>query len=473
MKLSLTKDTLLYGFVDLLFRALAFLTFPLFARILSPEEFGLLALVTTLPNLLAALFVWIHQSLQRDYWEVEIDRGALISTALQLNLLSLALLCGGPLLLLFPFKEWVVAKSQMEWSWIVMVALGQIPAQMILLSVSLHRLRFARWHYTLLTVGYQLLLISLTLWFGVARHGGVEGYLVGATLASAFMGPIALWSVRRDLCWRVNWRGAKRMWQFGLPFVFTTLAYWLFSSIDRWMLKELATLAEVGLYSIAAKFSRMVTLFVLAFGQAWTPYAMKARRDDPDYRTLYSQILSRWCSLLFFVAATVALFSREALLLLVTEPYWAAAPIVPLLVAGVALYGTTQVSATGLSIADRTRLFGWASWMAAGLNILLNLWWIPPFGPQGAAFATLCSYGLLAALYLYSSQRYHPIPIRWREVALPFILLILSIEAALTLAHLPWAPWQLLFKGGWLLIFALLIWRSLKEPVRMALNRNL
>jgi O-antigen/teichoic acid export membrane protein len=44
-------------------------------------------------------------------------------------------------------------------------------------------------------------------------------------------------------------------------------------------------------------------------------------------------------------------------------------------------------------------------WGCLALNVLLNLWWVPPFGYMGAAWATLVSYAVLScAVYLVSNR---------------------------------------------------------------------
>ena len=51
---------------------------------------------------------------------------------------------------------------------------------------------------------------------------------------------------------------------------------------------------------------------------------------------------------------------------------------------------------------------GRTSWMAAGINIGLNLLLIPPFGMIGAAWATAAAYGSLTVAYLLTSHRLWP-----------------------------------------------------------------
>jgi O-antigen/teichoic acid export membrane protein len=70
------------------------------------------------------------------------------------------------------------------------------------------------------------------------------------------------------------------------------------------------------------------------------------------------------------------------------EPYWPAANILVIAIMGVVFLGTTKITALGISIEKRTRIFAVTAWLAAGANFLLNLLLIPDFVALGAAAAT-------------------------------------------------------------------------------------
>jgi O-antigen/teichoic acid export membrane protein len=209
---------------------------------------------------------------------------------------------------------------------------------------------------------------------------------------------VALVLVRRDLSLDCRFPLAARLLSFGYPLAFAGLAYWIFGMADRWMLAEMSTPTELGLYAIAYKFAAIVVFLNGAFGQAWSPMAMKMRRDVAGYRAAYARVLSLWLFVLLLVGAAVALFGKPLLRLLTPPEYWDAAHVLAILVMGVVVSGTTQITAVGISIERKTRLFAWASWLTAALNVALNLFLIPAYGAAGAALATFLSYVLLTSL---------------------------------------------------------------------------
>lgn len=163
---------------------------------------------------------------------------------------------------------------------------------------------------------------------------------------------------------------------------------------------------------------------------------MKMRRDLPEYRRTYSRVLSVWYFMLVLVGATIAIFSSEALRLLTPTEYWDAASALGVIVMGVVVSGTTQVTAIGISLERKTRLFALAAWITAAVNVCLNVLFIPRWGALGAAFATFLSYVLLTTLYLVWSQKLHPIPLEKRNlsycVGLTVLVLVLAGSSMFT-----------------------------------------
>jgi len=112
----------------------------------------------------------------------------------------------------------------------------------------------------------------------------------------------------------------------------------------------------------------------------------------------------------------LSFFSIEILQLTTPEAYWPAASVTTFLVMGLVLQGTTQVTVVGISLERRTNLLATASWITAISNLLLNWFLIPRLGAIGAGIATFLSYSVLTCLYLYWTQKLHPIPLNKRKL---------------------------------------------------------
>jgi O-antigen/teichoic acid export membrane protein len=213
---------------------------------------------------------------------------------------------------------------------------------------------------------------------------------------------------------------------FGHPFIYAGLAFWLFGSMDRWMLAAFSSVDEVGVYSVAHRFASIVLFVSLAFGQAWSPISMKIRTDHPSrYRALYADVLLILACGMLLLGGGVALFSADLIRIVMPSGYAAASAPLAVLCLGIVFQSTIQITAIGISLEKATFLFARLSWSSAGLNFLLNLLLIPRYGALGAAWATTLSYLALTGSYLYYTQRLHPLPLAWRRLGIWLTLLVL------------------------------------------------
>lgn len=412
---ALGRDVAIYGTGEFVFKFIAFAVFPIYAHILSLEEFGTWALLTATGTLVGYLInMGVNQAVQRFYFdrgERSPDRSAIVSTGLAQLLLSCILFA-----LLGLFVTSVVGDMFDERYGIdrmlLLLALGiVIPDQLLQFCLDLLRMHFTPLKFLALAFAKNIVGTAAALWMVAVEHASLHGLFAGLLAGSLVALPLGLWLIRRDLKWLWHGPTARLLFAFGFPLTFTSIAHWIYTTMDRWMLAEMSNASELGLYSVAAKYATVLTFVIAAFAQAWIPTAMRTAADDPQHPALFGRVFALWFGLLAVIALGIALFAPEALMLLTPSDYWPAASILPMLAAGLVLFGTTQVTALGITLGNRTALTAWAAWLAAAANFGLNLLLIPRFGAVGSAAATFLSYALLTGFMLYWTQRLRPIPL--------------------------------------------------------------
>jgi O-antigen/teichoic acid export membrane protein len=412
---KLGRDVAVYGGADLAFRLTQFLVIPVYAHLLTVSDFGILALLTVSGTLLGMLLnLGINNSIQRFYFDPETpetERPTLVSTGLAQLIASGVVTVGFALLLASGLSAEIEAAYGIEWILVLIVLLTVLPEQLAQYTLDAVRLQFAPLKFCAIALVKNLLGILVGLWLLVRLDMGVAGLLLGTLAGAALAVPLGLLMIRRDLTWRLDRSVAAKAFQYGYPFVLAGAAYWVFGSMDRWLLIEFSDLVQVGLFSVALKFAAVLTFVISAFAQAWSPFAMRMRGEDPNYRQNYARIFSGWFFVLALTGLGLSLFAPEAMQLLTPREYWPAAPILSVAAAGIALYGTVQITVLGISLERRTMLLNWGAWLAAAANLVINLLLIPRYGAMGAAISTLASYGLLTGAFLFWSQRLHPIPL--------------------------------------------------------------
>jgi O-antigen/teichoic acid export membrane protein len=429
---KLSKDVAIYGSGDFIFRLIGFLVFPVYAHVFSVEEFGVLALITTSAGVVALVAsLGLNMAITRYYWDPQTTpamRPTVVSTGLAVQFVWSTTVVLLVIASIFPAREIIASRYTATWAVIVMALVVVIPDQVLQYCLNVLRLDFSPWKFMFVSFLKNVFSVTVGLVLVLFFAGGLGGLFAGGLAGAFIAASIALVLVRRELMITFHFPAAKRLVAFGYPFIFAGLAYLIFGSVDKWMLVELSNPTQLGLYAIAYKFAGVVLFVNSAFGQAWSPIALKLRRDDAEYRSAYSRVLSVWFFFLVVAGSTITLFGNEALHMLTPREYWAAAPVLAPLIMGIVLSGTTQITAIGISLENRTRLFAFAAWTTALTNVMLNFILIPRWGALGAAEATFLSYGLLTSLYLFWSQRLHPIPLEKPQL-LYLVALVVGIAA--------------------------------------------
>lgn len=449
---ALFKDTAIYGCADFAFKFINFATFPLFAYALSIEEFGVYALAIVFSNFVGIFFnCGLNNALQKYYLDpfTSINqRPYIVTTGLICLLINAVLVC---IVLFAGFWFYRDLQHNIVFPMVLWVFLNSLGLQFNTYCMDIIRLQFRPWRFTLLLFLQNGYMVGLGLFFVLKMQWGAFGYLLGTALGYLLNAPLCLWMIRRELAVTFDRKIALSLLRFGYPFIFVGIAYWLFGSMDRWMLEEMSDLNQVGLYSIAFKIGNILIFINMAFGQAWSPRALELYRNDPSYRLLYSKFLTSWFFILIAVSTTLALFCREILMLLTPESYWPAAHLMPAISLSLAFFGITQILAMPLTLEGKTVHYLWASWLAAGVNFVLNWVLIPSYGAQGATFSTLCANIALCLYYGIATQKLHPLPLEYRKLLLCLALAGCSLGFGLWINHLSWTPMLILYKGFFLM----------------------
>ena len=421
----LVKDSVIYGGADFITKILYFIAFPIIAAVLSPKAFGALELIFTVTSLLGLVVsCGLNNAVQRFYWDKETtaaQQSSVVTSgfAAQLIFGLFAVLFG---LLFVPFVVSWALIEELPLTWVALVAALMVMtlSQWLQYVLDVIRLHAAPWRFFTVALVSRVLTMAFGLVAIVFLGLGVDGLLAAQAIVLMAVIPLALWLIRRDISLsQFDFGWVKQLVRFGYPFIFTGVAYWLFGSMDRWMLASMASVEEVGIYSVAFRFASVVLFVSSAFGQAWSPVAIKIRTDHPDeYRAIYGKVLLLLVFIMLIVGGGLALFAGEIVSQFMPKEYLPSATSLAILCFGIVLQATQQITAVGISIEKKTYLFARLASVAAVINFLGNWILIPHFGAAGAAWSTFISYVFLTVSYTTYTQRLHPLVLEWGRLGM-------------------------------------------------------
>ncbi len=214
------------------------------------------------------------------------------------------------------------------------------------------------------------------------------------TAAQIFTVALLVYQTRHELlaAFKANWSAEMQRTglRYGLPLAFGNLAYWGFTSVDRFVLKEMANLEQLGIYSMAISFSAVALIFQSIFSTIWAPLVFKWVKENTNLDKIGGITLSM-TTLITAIICLVGIFSPIVTWIL-PEKY---APVQFILLSSMIFplfYTLTEVSGIGLNVVRRTWLITLVNIIAFCVNFSLLYLLVPILGAQGAAIASAVSF---------------------------------------------------------------------------------
>ena len=429
----LLRHTVVYGIAGILSRGIAIILMPIYTRVLAPEDYGALDLLTvfaTLANYIVA--AEITQGVARLYPEArsETDKQQLASTSLWFCAVAYALFALTALVFSAPLTELLLGSD--KWRRLFEVAVVAIASNGVFyLFQNLLRWQMQPRRYAIASLVYALVSAFAAVYLVVVAQSGVVGIFLGQ-IVGAISGVACSWWYSRQ-SYRFMFAG-KQLWKmlaFSLPLVPSSIAVYLAVYIDRITIKEFMTLDDVGIYGVGARIASVVTLLMMGIQGALTPLVIQnhASPSTPqELARIFRYFFATAMPLLLFLG----IFSRELVWLFATPGYYGAWSVIPVLALSTLISGM-YIFAPGLFILKKTWVFAVINALAALANLGLNVLLIPRIGIMGAALATLITAVAAFSSYMAFSQRLYPVPHDWLKIAagcaISGIIVLASLQA--------------------------------------------
>lgn len=168
----------------------------------------------------------------------------------------------------------------------------------------------------------------------------------------------------------------------------------IYVNFDTTMLGWLKGDYYVGLYALAAKIYNVVKGIMIAVYTVTIPRlaGYVGRQDDQSYKRLYTNLWSYLSLLLVPMAVGIICLAEEAVYLMGGSKFYESAPALIILAFALifAIYGGLLTSCLNITLGrEKTNLK--ITIISAGINIILNFYFIPHYSHVGAAITTLIS----------------------------------------------------------------------------------
>ncbi len=193
---------------------------------------------------------------------------------------------------------------------------------------------------------------------------------------------------------------------------------------DRLLVKRFMELEDLAVYSVGYNVPMYVAgLIGTPLRLAIVPIYMElwARSGVEETKAFLSNALSYFSLVAVPVVFGTCAVKQELITLLASEKYQSSYVVVPYVILGTMLYAGNAIVSAGVIIAKKTYILLVSLLVGCAINLSLNAWLIPRMGIEGAAVATLVTYVFVFMVNMYYSFKVLSFPIEWKRMGLALL----------------------------------------------------
>jgi O-antigen/teichoic acid export membrane protein len=449
---KLASQTAVYGLTTIIGRFLNYLLTPIHSSVFEPAEFGV---VTELYAYIVFLNVIYTYGMETAYFRFSTkttEQGGNTAYSTALNMLFFTSLIFSTTIYIFsqPIADFLNYPDRAKLiQWIALILfLDNVVA------IPFARIRLLRKVY--LFAGAKLTSIFLNILLNIfflyicplalagerfeflvpyirwifERYSGIDFVFIANLLSNLAFLPFLI-PAFRGITFKINFKQAKEMFQYGWPILILGLGGTLNEVFSRIMLKDIlpsdfypgySKEAALGVFGACYKMSVFMSLAIQAFKFAAEPFFFSNAQDKAA-----PHLFARVMKYFVIVCGTILILVLAnkwwlADILIRREEYKMGLDIVaPLMLANIFM-GIYYNLSVWYKLTDRTIWGTYITLIGTAITIILNFVLIPILGFQGAVLSSVACYFAMAFISFIVGQKYFPIP--YPVLSIIFILIV-------------------------------------------------
>jgi O-antigen/teichoic acid export membrane protein len=334
------KNISIYGILPVVGKFMGFFLIPVYARVFSTVEFGIVELITTLVSFLVfACNLEIYTSVGRYFYEKESikHKGVLISTGLFLTIITSLFV----VLLSFLFEDTVLKQYIGSASYLKEYRFGIVWLFVNAISTYLSIIpRYEKRPKLYVIVNSTSLFfrfcstIIFVIFLKVGIIGVIYGHIVGDTTSILLNGLAS----KRYLQLNFSGKDAISIIKYAFPLVPGLLTVGLWNPLSRNLITTFFSVSVLGLYAFALRFASITSIFNGALRNTWQPILFENMKDK-SFVTKIREIAGVSTIITVGIGVFITLLSPNLCFWIGTEKYMDSA----ILIGFLSLSGTFNV----------------------------------------------------------------------------------------------------------------------------------
>lgn len=433
-----------YTISNILNKAVGFVSMPLFTKFMSPEEFGVINTYLSLVSIISIFIgLFLYQSVVVAFKDFPKEVNKYLSSILTLSFVSF--LCIGTIIFLTVFfLKWNIPYI------LVIFAIVESYAEFII-SLYLQKLimknQYKIYAFISSTFSIIIVILALILMFTLCKNNKPMARIFSAffveTVVGIILGAIILIKGKKF----VNFAYWKYALKYSVPLIIHGSATYILSQSDRLMLsilsKDNTGMFQTGIYSVIYNFGMVAQVISTALVNIWVPFFTESLSANKSH--IIDKKAKNFTAVFSFITIGLLLAGPELVKIMIRDKsYWSGLCMLTPITAAAFVMFLYSFYTTTESYYKKTLIMSINTVVAAAVNIILNLMFIPHYGAVAAAYSTLAAYMVSAIMHYFVARRLNKNFLSAKVFLVP-VLLVALVSIVTIFTDLYWQiRWALL-----------------------------
>ena len=387
----------MYLFSSFLIKALSFITTPIFTRLMSTSDFGIVSNFVTWTSFFA---MFICMQVSSGVVSAKINRGPERIDEYMASIIRIAIVFAFIIsAVTMAFREPIARLIEVDVSYVALLLVVAFGSSMTnvysgyCVATEQPKRKVA---FSIITAVLNISLCLVLVIFSTDKAAGrIYGYTITNLLIALYV-VMFLFTKKRG-----QWNEVKKdiiyALSFGVPLIPHLLANLINGNADRVFLIKIWGDSAAGIYSVAYSIGMVALALANACTDAWTPWYFEEtkngnKKEIGKYFTVYSVTVA----MCFF---GIMMLAPEVMKIMASKEYYSGTSAIGYIALGIFFLFMYHFPLCYEQYHGNTKFVAPATIVGALVNVGLNIYIIPRYGVDGAAFTTLISYIVLLVLH--------------------------------------------------------------------------
>jgi O-antigen/teichoic acid export membrane protein len=378
-----------YTLTNFFLKGLAFLTIPIFTRLLTTGDYGTVALYTSWVGIFTIVMTLdLKVSVGRGFYDFKEEYNQFVSSVIFLSLLVFCSFLG----LFIIFNDFFLNITGLTKILFYIMIFQAYFAFVNEYAIYKFKFEYKYKLVSILTITTTIagILLSIFLVVNVFETQRYLGKIIGGASIAITAG--IFWFIYLII------KGKKlvdfKYWKYALflsvPLIMHNVSGIVNNQFDRIIINKYLGDSPTGIYSFAYNVGMIVTVLLASLNQAWVPWFYE-QMDKKNYANIKKKA-DTYRDFFVLAYALLLFISPELVRIMADERYWEGLYIVPWIFMAYYFQYMYTLEVNVEFFHKRTGLISLGTILSAAINVVLNIILIPIYGYPAAAVTTAISY---------------------------------------------------------------------------------